>query len=250
MKLSSNALKVLRERYLLKDRNRRIIETPDHLFRRVANAITKNKKQAKEFYGVMSRLEFVPNTPTLMNAGTDIGQLSACFVLPVEDSLESIYTTLKNSALIHQSGGGTGFDFSRLRPEDDTVFSTKGTSSGPVSFISIFDKSTDVIKQGGKRRGATCAYLETWHLDIEDFLDLRRNTGDERRRAHDMNTSNWIPDLFMKRVLEGADWTLFSPDETPDLHHLYGKKFDSKYIEYEEKAKQGLIKKFKEYRLF
>src|SRR3989344_2871328 len=221
MKLSSNALKVLRERYLLKDRNRRIIETPDHLFRRVANAITKNKKQAKEFYGVMSRLEFVPNTPTLMNAGTDIGQLSACFVLPVEDSLESIYTTLKNSALIHQSGGGTGFDFSRLRPEGDTVFSTKGTSSGPVSFISIFDKSTDVIKQGGKRRGANQGILRIDHPDIVEFIKIKSTNPSSFRN---FNLTVAITDRFMKAVKANRNYDLINPRNRKTVKRVNAKK--------------------------
>ena len=221
MKLSSNALKVLRERYLLKDRNRRIIETPDHLFRRVANAITKNKKQAKEFYGVMSRLEFVPNTPTLMNAGTDIGQLSACFVLPVEDSLESIYTTLKNSALIHQSGGGTGFDFSRLRPEGDTVFSTKGTSSGPVSFISIFDKSTDVIKQGGKRRGANQGILRIDHPDIVEFIKIKSTNPSSFRN---FNLTVAITDRFMKAVKANRKYDLINPRNRKTVKRINARK--------------------------
>ncbi len=221
MKLSSNALKVLRERYLLKDRNRRIIETPDHLFRRVANAIAKNRKQAKEFYGVMSRLEFVPNTPTLMNAGTDIGQLSACFVLPVEDSLESIYTTLKNSALIHQSGGGTGFDFSRLRPEGDTVFSTKGTSSGPVSFISIFDKSTDVIKQGGKRRGANQGILRIDHPDIVEFIKIKSTNPSSFRN---FNLTVAITDRFMKAVKANRNYDLINPRNRKTVKRVNAKK--------------------------
>ena len=221
MKLSSNALKVLRERYLLKDRNRRIIETPDHLFRRVANAIAKNRKQAKEFYGVMSRLEFVPNTPTLMNAGTDIGQLSACFVLPVEDSLESIYTTLKNSALIHQSGGGTGFDFSRLRPEGDTLFSTKGTSSGPVSFISIFDKSTDVIKQGGKRRGANQGILRIDHPDIVEFIKIKSTNPSSFRN---FNLTVAITDRFMKAVKANRNYDLINPRNRKTVKRVNAKK--------------------------
>ncbi len=207
-RLSTNSRKVLKERYLLRDRKRRVRETPDQLFRRVAKAVAETKKQEKEFYDAMSQLEFLPNTPTLMNAGTSLGQLSACFVLPIEDSLESIYETLKHSAMIHQTGGGTGFDFSRLRQEGDTVMSTKGASSGPVSFMSLFDRSTDIIKQGGKRRGANQGILRVDHPDIEKFIMIKSR---DPVAMKNFNLSVGITDRFMKAVKAGKSFSLVSP---------------------------------------
>src|SRR3989344_3438889 len=205
----------------------------------------KKEEKAIEFYNVMSRMLYVPSTPTLFHSGLTRSQLSSCYLTTIEDDLAHIFKCIGDNAQLSKWSGGLGNDWTNLRATGSLIKTIKVESQGIIPFLKIANDTTAAINRSGKRRGATCAYLETWHLDIEDFLDLRRNTGDERRRVHDMNTSNWIPDLFMKRVLEGADWTLFSPDETPDLHHLYGKKFDSKYIEYEEKAKQGLIKKFK-----
>jgi ribonucleoside-diphosphate reductase alpha chain len=208
LKLSSNALEVLKRRYLLKDSKGRVIESPSGMFKRTAKCVAKgNSKLEKEFYSVMSNLEFLPNSPTLMNAGTKLEQLSACFVLPVEDSLESIFNTLKLSALIHQTGGGTGFSFSKLRPKNDVVGSTKGIASGPVSFMEIFDKSTEVIKQGGKRRGANMGILNVNHPDIVEFIKAK-----EKEYAFgNFNLSVGVTDKFMKAVRQNKKYDLISP---------------------------------------
>ncbi|MBW2977774.1 adenosylcobalamin-dependent ribonucleoside-diphosphate reductase, partial [Candidatus Woesearchaeota archaeon] len=207
MALSKNALEVLKARYLLKDSKGKIIETPKQMFRRVAKSIAKiDNAKEEEFYQVMSNLEFLPNSPTLMNAGTELGQLSACFVLPIEDSLESIFDTLKSSALIHQSGGGTGFSFSRLRPKGDIVKSTKEVASGPVSFIDAYDKTTDVVKQGGKRRGANMGILNVDHPDIIEFIKAKEKGG-----LTNFNLSVGITDKFMNIVKEGKSYELVNP---------------------------------------
>ncbi len=205
--LSANALTVLEKRYLLRDDSGKIIETPQGLFRRVARAVAKNKAEEKEFHEIMSRLEFLPNSPTLMNAGTDLGQLSACFVLPVEDSLESIFTTLKNMALIQQSGGGTGFSFSHLRQKDDVVKSTHGVASGPVSFMKIYNAATDVIKQGGKRRGANMGILSVHHPDVVEFITSKKGS----RELSNFNISVSATDEFMRAVEEGEKYELINP---------------------------------------
>jgi len=214
VKLTVNAFEVLKRRYLLKDENGNIIETPAKLFKRVAHAIAKveekkreRKKLETEFFRMLSNLEFLPNTPTLMNAGTKIGQLSACFVLPVDDSLEGIFETLKISALVHQSGGGTGFAFSRLRPKGDIVKSTKGVASGPVTFMTIFDKETDVIKQGGKRRGANMGILRVDHPDILDFITVKNNPN----MLSNFNISVAVTDKFMNAVFKNKDYSLINP---------------------------------------
>jgi ribonucleoside-diphosphate reductase alpha chain len=214
-KLTVNAMEVLRKRYLLKDLNEKIVETPTQMFMRIARAIAKverkygsNRKETeKTFYGMMSRLEFLPNSPTLFNAGTRLGQLSACFVLPVGDSLESIFTTVKNMALIEQTGGGVGFDFSRLRPRGDIVKSTKGVASGPVSFMRVFDVSTEIIKAGGKRRGAMMAILRADHPDIIEFITSKQQTG----FLSNFNISVAASDEFMKAVEENAEYPLVNP---------------------------------------
>lgn len=197
----------MEKRYLLKDDAGKIIESPEGLFRRVAGAIARNKSEEQEFYSLMSRLEFLPNSPTLMNAGTDLGQLSACFVLPVEDSLESIFTTLKDMALIQQSGGGTGFSFSRLRPKDDVVKSTHGVASGPVSFMKIYNAATDVIKQGGKRRGANMGILSVHHPDIVEFITSKKGS----KELSNFNISVSATDEFMRAVEEGEKYELTNP---------------------------------------
>lgn len=214
-KLTVNALEVLRQRYLLRDENERIIESPDQLFRRVAKAVAASSERQGEsapgteevFYRMMSQLEFVPNTPTLFNAGTQLGQLSACFVLPVEDSLEGIFTAAKNMALIEQSGGGVGFDFSRLRPKGDIVRSTKGVASGPVSFMRIFDTGTEIIKAGGKRRGAMMAVLRVDHPDVLEFITSKQQPG----FLSNFNISVAVTDEFMKAVDEGGEYWLVNP---------------------------------------
>lgn len=218
LKLSINAVRVLERRYLRKDENREVIETPSEMFRRVAKAISavdskygKNKRQVKglenEFYEMMSNLEFLPNSPTLMNAGTDIGQLSACFVLPIEDSMESIFESVKNMALIHQSGGGTGFSFSKLRPNGDIVRSTGGIASGPVSFMRVFDIATEVIKQGGRRRGANMGTLRVDHPDILEFIIAKEKEGVFKN----FNISVAVTDRFMKAVKENKKYILTNP---------------------------------------
>lgn len=214
-KLTVNALEVLKRRYLFRDIQENIIETPFQLFMRVAKAIAEedakygdDPNQSEEiFFGMISRLEFIPNSPTLFNAGTKLGQLSACFVLPIEDSLESIFTTVKNMALIEQSGGGVGFDFSRLRPKGDIVKSTKGVASGPVSFMRVFDTSTEIIKAGGKRRGAMMAILKVDHPDILEFITAKRNTG----MLTNFNISVAVTDEFMKAVENDEKYWLINP---------------------------------------
>ncbi|MBI5079003.1 adenosylcobalamin-dependent ribonucleoside-diphosphate reductase, partial [Candidatus Saganbacteria bacterium] len=207
LKLSENAVAVLERRYLLRNDAGMIIETPARLFHRIARALAKNKAQEKEFYAIMSRLEFLPSSPTLMNAGTELGQLSACFVLPIEDSLEAIFSTLKNVAIIQQSGGGTGFSFSRLRPKDDVVKSTHGVASGPVSFMKIYNAATDVIKQGGRRRGANMGVLSVHHPDIVEFITAK----EKNEVLSNFNISVSATDRFMRAVEEKGNYKLINP---------------------------------------
>jgi len=227
LKLGVNALKVLAKRYLLKNDKGQIIETPNHLFKRVAKAmasVEKNKKlrrkYEKEFYKIMANLDFLPNTPTLMNAGTKLGQLSACFVLPVGDSLKEIYDAVKYMALIQQSGGGTGFSFSRLRPKGDIVRSTKGVASGPVSFMRIFDITTDVIKQGGKRRGANMGILRVDHPDILEFISAKTKEG----FLSNFNISVAVTDKFMDAVFKNKDYDLINPRTKKPVGRLNAKE--------------------------
>jgi ribonucleoside-diphosphate reductase alpha chain len=207
LKLSVNAVRVLERRYLLKDENGNVVETPLELFRRIAKAIALDPESEEEFFNMLVRLEFLPNTPTLMNAGTDLGQLSACFVIPVEDSLTSIFDAVKNMALIQQSGGGTGFSFTRLRPKGDIVRSTKGVASGPVTFMRVFDTTTDVIKQGGKRRGANMGILRADHPDIIEFITSKTKQG----FLTNFNISVAVDDKFMRAMLEDGEYELINP---------------------------------------
>jgi ribonucleoside-diphosphate reductase alpha chain len=244
-------VQVLYDRYFLRD-NEEFLEIPQYFWMRVAMGLALNEREAEgrieQFYDVMSRLEYVPSTPTLFHAGTTHPQMSSCYLTTVEDDLDHIFKAYGDNAQLSKWSGGLGNDWTNVRGTGARIKSTNVGSQGVVPFLKIADATTAAINRSGKRRGATCAYLETWHYDIEDFLELRKNTGDDRRRTHDMNTANWIPDLFMKRVLADGEWTLFSPDETPDLHHVYGKEFERRYEEYEERARAGKIRLFKRLR--
>lgn len=241
-------LQTLYDRYLLHEDERRF-ELPQLMWMRVALGAALNEdrreERALEFYDLISQFYFVNSTPTLFNAGTLHPQLSSCFLTIVDDDLAHIFKCIRDNALLSKWSGGLGNDWTRVRGMGARIKGTNGKSLGTVPFLKVANDAAVAVNQGGKRQGAVCAYLETWHIDIEDFLDLRRNTGDERRRTHDMNTANWIPDLFMKRVLEDGQWTLFSPDEVPDLHDLYGRAFEERYVTYERQAEAGSIRLWK-----
>lgn len=242
-------LQTLYDRYFLHDNEIRY-ELPQIFFMRVAMGLAlseaEKEQQAIEFYNVLSNFDFMSSTPTLFNSGTCKSQLSSCYLSTIPDDLSEIYNGIRDNALLQKFAGGIGNDWTPVRSMNAWIKSTNGKSQGVIPFLKVANDTAVAVNQGGKRKGAVCAYLETWHLDIEDFLDLRKNTGDERRRTHDMNTANWIPDLFMKRVIENKDWTLFSPEEVSDLHDLYGDAFEHAYIEYEEQAKLGKIRNFKQ----
>ena len=238
-------LQTLYDRYFLHVRKTRI-ELPQAFFMRVAMGLALNEidreARAIEFYEVLSSFDFMSSTPTLFNAGTRRSQLSSCYLTTVPDDLDGIYESIKENALLSKFAGGLGNDWTRVRALGSHIKGTNGESQGVVPFLKVVNDTAVAVNQGGKRKGAVCAYLETWHLDIEEFLELRKNTGDDRRRTHDMNTANWIPDLFMKRVMEKGNWTLFSPSDVPDLHDLFGTAFEKAYVAYEEKAARGEIK--------
>lgn len=241
-------LQTLYDRYFLHVRGRRI-ELPQAFFMRVAMGLalreTDREARAIEFYEVLSRFDFMSSTPTLFNAGTLHSQLSSCYLTTVSDDLAGIYESIKDNALLSKYAGGLGNDWTPVRALRSHIKGTNGESQGVVPFLKVVNDTAVAVNQGGKRKGAVCAYLETWHLDIEEFLELRKNTGDERRRTHDMNTANWIPDLFMKRVMEHGDWTLFSPSDVPDLHDKVGQAFEQAYLAYEAAAERGEITLFK-----
>jgi ribonucleoside-diphosphate reductase alpha chain len=241
-------LQTLYDRYFLHIDSRRI-EMPQAFFMRVAMGLALNEAeretQAIAFYNVLSTFDFMSSTPTLFNAGTRRSQLSSCYLTTVPDDLDGIFEAIKENALLSKYAGGLGNDWTPVRSMGAHIKGTNGKSQGIVPFLKVVNDTAVAVNQGGKRKGAVCAYLETWHADIEEFLELRKNTGDDRRRTHDMNTANWIPDLFMKRVVEGSDWTLFSPSDCSDLHDLVGQAFEARYREYEAMADQGLIKSFK-----
>ena len=241
-------LQTLFDRYFLHIDEQRI-EMPQAFFMRVAMGLAlgeiDREARAIEFYDVLSSFDFMSSTPTLFNAGSLRSQLSSCYLTTVADDLEGIYEALKENALLSKFAGGLGNDWTRVRALGSYIKGTNGKSQGVVPFLKVVNDTAVAVNQGGKRKGAVCAYLETWHLDIEEFLELRKNTGDDRRRTHDMNTANWIPDLFMRRVLEGGQWTLFSPSNTPDLHDLFGADFERAYVAYEDKADRGEIKLYK-----
>ena len=241
-------LQTLYDRYFLHTEGKRI-EMPQAFFMRVAMGLALNEidreARAIEFYEVLSTFDFMSSTPTLFNSGTRRSQLSSCYLTTVADDLDGIYEALKENALLSKFAGGLGNDWTRVRALGSHIKGTNGKSQGVVPFLKVVNDTAVAVNQGGKRKGAVCAYLEAWHLDIEEFLELRKNTGDDRRRTHDMNTANWIPDLFMKRVHEGGDWTLFSPSTCPDLHDKFGKAFEEAYTAYEAKVDRGEIKLFK-----
>lgn len=227
-------------------------ELPQAFFLRVAMglALREDDREARaiEFYDLLSSFDFMASTPTLFNSGTTRAQLSSCFLTTVEDNLDAIFQSYRNNALLAKYSGGLGNDWTPVRGLGAHIKGTNGQSQGVVPFLKIANDTAVAVNQGGKRKGAACAYLETWHIDVEEFLDLRKNTGDDRRRTHDMNTANWVPDEFLRRVEADAQWTLFSPDETPDLHDLYGNAFARRYREYEAAADRGEIRVFRRVR--
>jgi ribonucleoside-diphosphate reductase alpha chain len=241
-------LQTLYDRYFLHIRGTRI-ELPQVFFMRVAMGLAlreaDREARAIEFYEILSSFDFMSSTPTLFNSGTLHSQLSSCYLTTVSDDLEGIYDAIKENALLAKYAGGLGNDWTPVRALRSHIKGTNGESQGVVPFLKVVNDTAVAVNQGGKRKGAVCTYLETWHLDIEEFLELRKNTGDERRRTHDMNTANWIPDLFMKRVMEGGEWTLFSPSDCPDLHDKVGQEFEKAYVGYESKVASGELKLFK-----
>jgi ribonucleoside-diphosphate reductase alpha chain len=241
-------LQTLYDRYFIHHHDVRF-ELPQAFFMRVAMGLAINEVQreerAIEFYNLLSSFDFMSSTPTLFNSGTLRPQLSSCYLTTVPDDLDGIFSAIKDDAMLSKFAGGLGNDWTRVRGMGSHIKGTNGKSQGVVPFLKVANDTAVAVNQGGKRKGAMCAYLETWHVDIEDFLDLRKNTGEERRRTHDMNTANWIPDLFMKRVAEEGQWTLFSPCEVPELHDLYGAEFETAYVAYEEKADRGEIKTYR-----
>lgn len=242
-------LQTLYDRYFIHERGTRY-ELPQGFYMRVAMGLAmreqdKNEK-AIEFYNLLSSQDYMTSTPTLFNSGTLRPQLSSCYLTTVPDSLDGIYAAIKDNALLSKFAGGLGNDWTNVRAMGSHIKGTNGNSLGVVPFLNVADATAVAVNQGGKRKGAVCAYLECWHLDVEEFLELRKNTGDDRRRTHDMNTANWIPDLFMKRVFNDEKWTLFSPDDVPNLHDLFGLEFEKAYQHYEELAESGHIKHFKQ----
>ncbi|HEX2334204.1 MAG TPA: ribonucleoside-diphosphate reductase subunit alpha, partial [Burkholderiales bacterium] len=238
-------LQTLYDRYFLHSGGRRT-ELPQAFFMRVAMGLALKEKdreaRAIEFYEVLSSFDFMSSTPTLFNSGTQRSQLSSCYLATVSDDLEGIYEAIKENALLAKYAGGLGNDWTPVRALGSHIKGTNGKSQGVVPFLKVVNDTAVAVNQGGKRKGAVCSYLEVWHLDIEEFLELRKNTGDDRRRTHDMNTANWIPDLFMKRVMEGAEWTLFSPSDVRDLHDKFGRAFEEAYLRYEDRAARGELK--------
>ncbi|HMT02846.1 MAG TPA: ribonucleoside-diphosphate reductase subunit alpha, partial [Burkholderiales bacterium] len=226
--------------------NGRRIELPQIFFMRVSMGLALNEthkeERAVEFYNLLSSFDFMSSTPTLFNSGTLHSQLSSCYLTTVADDLAEIYEAIKENALLSKYAGGLGNDWTPVRAMGAVIKGTNGKSQGVIPFLKVVNDTAVAVNQGGKRKGAVCTYLETWHADIEEFLELRKNTGDDRRRCHDMNTANWIPDLFMKRVHEQSEWTLFSPSEVPDLHDKYGIAFEEAYTQYEKQALSGRIK--------
>ena len=248
LKFGYLGLQTLYDRYFLHIQGTRI-ELPQAFFMRVAMGLALNEidreTRAIEFYNVLSSFDFMSSTPTLFNSGTMRSQLSSCYLTTVSDDLDGIYEAIKENALLAKYAGGLGNDWTPVRALGSHIKGTNGKSQGVVPFLKVVNDTAVAVNQGGKRKGAVCSYLETWHLDIEEFLEVRKNTGDDRRRTHDMNTANWIPDLFMKRVMENGEWTLFSPSDVRDLHDKYGRAFEKAYIRYEERVAKGELKLYK-----
>ena len=241
-------LQTLYDRYFIHSNDVRY-ELPQVFFMRVSMGLAleeeNREERAIEFYKLLSSFDYMSSTPTLFNSGTKRPQLSSCYLTTIPDDLDGIFSAMKDNALLSKWAGGLGNDWTPVRAMNSYIKGTNGKSQGVVPFLKVANDTAVAVNQGGKRKGAMCGYLETWHLDIEEFLELRKNTGDERRRTHDMNTANWVPDLFMKRVEQDREWTLFSPGETPELHDLIGKEFEDKYEEYEKKAKKGEMGQYK-----
>jgi ribonucleoside-diphosphate reductase alpha chain len=241
-------LQTLYDRYFIHSEGTRF-ELPQIFFMRVAMGLaveeTDRNARAIEFYQLLSSFDYMSSTPTLFNAGTLRPQLSSCYLTTVPDDLHGIYGAIQDNAMLSKFAGGLGNDWTPVRALGAYIKGTNGKSQGIVPFLKVVNDTAVAVNQGGKRKGAVCSYLETWHLDIEEFVELRKNTGDDRRRTHDMNTANWIPDLFMKRVFNGGEWTLFSPNDVPDLHDLYGTAFEERYTQYEAMARNGELKLFK-----
>jgi ribonucleoside-diphosphate reductase alpha chain len=241
-------LQTLYDRYLIHKNDRRI-ETPQAFWMRVSMGLALKEQdkedRAIEFYNLLSKMDFVSSTPTLFNSGTRHSQMSSCYLTTIDDDLSHIFKCISDDAQLSKWAGGLGNDWTNVRATGASIKGTNGRSQGIIPFLKVANDTAVAVNQGGKRKGAMCAYLETWHLDIEEFLELRKNTGDERRRTHDMNTANWIPDLFMKRIENQGSWTLFSPSDVPDLHDLYGQAFEKQYTHYEQMAETGAITLFK-----
>ena len=248
LKFDYLGLQTLYDRYFLHIHDHHI-ELPQAFFMRVAMGLSINEvnreERAIEFYDVLSTFDFMSSTPTLFNSGTQRSQLSSCYLTTVADDLDGIYEAIKENALLSKFAGGLGNDWTPIRALGSWIKGTNGKSQGVIPFLKVVNDTAVAVNQGGRRKGAVCCYLECWHLDVEEFLELRKNTGDDRRRTHDMNTANWIPDLFMKRVMEGGEWTLFSPSDCPDLHDKFGRAFEEAYTRYEEKAARGELKLFR-----
>lgn len=241
-------LQTLYDRYFIHSNETRI-ELPQIFFMRVAMGLAyreeNREEKAIEFYRLLSSFDYMSSTPTLFNAGTLRPQLSSCYLTTVPDDLHGIYGAIQDNAMLSKWAGGLGNDWTPVRALGAYIKGTNGKSQGVVPFLKVVNDTAVAVNQGGKRKGAVCAYLETWHMDIEEFVELRKNTGDDRRRTHDMNTANWVPDLFMKRVFDDGEWTLFSPNDVPDLHDLYGSAFEARYEEYEAQCKSGTMRLFK-----
>jgi ribonucleoside-diphosphate reductase alpha chain len=252
MQFNYLGLQTLYDRYFIHTEDEIRFELPQIFFMRVAMGLAMNEAdretRAIEFYDLLSSFDYMASTPTLFNAGTLRPQLSSCYLTTIPDDLHGIYGAIQDNAMLSKWAGGLGNDWTPVRALGAYIKGTNGRSQGVVPFLKVANDTAVAVNQGGKRKGAVCAYLETWHIDIEEFVELRKNTGDDRRRTHDMNTANWVPDLFMKRVFTDGEWTLFSPSDVPDLHDLFGKAFETRYEYYEQQTREGKMRLFKRVR--